>query len=448
MKVKTTLLRLIAAMTLAVPGVARAETIYGDGFTAPDGTSLVSRAPETNNGVAGATYAQHNGAWEKDIQSNQARIGADTGVSLSLDTSGSYVKPTKIRVSASMFINTINGPTTPSDTGMQRGIGLGFYSSAGGVATANDWRGLLLGTDGRLILGQHGVGGSSRAGFLAEIATGVSTAVPHTVSYQIDTTTGDVSNILLDGAPQTDVTTTVFNTATSRVGFFGSAPTGGTTARFDDFLVESVTGPAQSVTDLYNTGVDNFGVALTGGTPIVPVNDPHYDVIEVAGTPVAPFDAFLAEADGFPIGPWAANDADSRWIDPNGAEDSSAAGGRYVYRTTFTLPANADLAAVLVSGDWGSDNPTASDILINTTSTGQANGGFGGLTSFSITSGFVTGSNTLDFVFNNDAGGPTGVRVDNIQGLFRLIPEPSALLLAVMGLVGLLGFGWRWRFRT
>lgn len=419
---------LAGCLFLAVGGVTQAEVIYGDSFTASNGTTLVGRAPEVSNGVAGATYARHSASWEKDIQGNQARIGADTGVSLPINSSGPYEKPVKLLLSAEMFVNNIAGPTTPSNTGLQRGIGLGIYESAGGVATANGFRGLLLGTDGRLILAQHNVAGSNRAGFLAEIATGINTAVPHTLSYEIDLLTGGVDQIMLDGVAQPDVATTVFVANTNRAGFFASSTSGGKVAYFDDFTVLAV--PLRPIADLFNTGLDNGG-ALLGGN----VDDPHYDIISQP-SPGGLVDLTIP-VDGFPIGPWLANDGDSQWIGPNG-NDGNGPEGDYTYRTTFTLPGDAILDDVWITGSWGTDN-SGLDILINGMSTGQTSGGFGGLAPFLIADGFVHGTNTLDFVVHNDpaSNNPTGLRVDNLSGLYR-VPEPATLSLLALGGLGLL----------
>ncbi|NQT51037.1 PEP-CTERM sorting domain-containing protein [bacterium] len=424
---------LALGMLFGTMGVSRATVIlYSDTFTAPNGTLLVGRTPEVNAAVAGATYDQHNAAWEKDIQSNQARIGADTGVSLPLGSSGSYVKPTKIRISATLNTGTLNGSTTPSNTGNQRGVGLGFYASTGSPATETDFRGLLLGTDGRLIVARDDVPGADRAGFVAQIATGLSTAVPHTVSYEIDTVTGDVSRIILDGVLQADMATTIFNSSTDRAGFFGSANSGGTTGRVDDLVVDVIYASPYTISGLYNTGVDDSGTPLADN-----VGDPHYDLIS------QPESGSLTEttipADGYPIPPWLGNDADSRWIAPN-EDNGTGPAGSYTYRTTFMLPDTADLDAALISGGWASDDGGAlTDILINGVSIGQISGGFGGLTNFSIASGFVLGTNTLDFLVNNGAVGPTGLRVDNLTGTYwDTTPEPGTMTLLAFGGMGLL----------
>ena len=58
------------------------------------------------------------------------------------------------------------------------------------------------------------------------------------------------------------------------------------------------------------------------------------------------------------------------------------------------------------------------------------------LTPFSINSGFVFGTNTLDFFVTNAFNfvNPTGLRVDHIAGSYQ-IPEPTALALACGGLI-------------
>ncbi|MEM7395107.1 MAG: hypothetical protein AAF492_22475, partial [Verrucomicrobiota bacterium] len=176
------------------------------------------------------------------------------------------------------------------------------------------------------------------------------------------------------------------------------------------------------ILDLFNTGVDDNGVALAGGSPSAKVEDPHYRLLRVGGIDVAPFNAFLAEDDDWPITPgiWLQNDADARWIDSTGAENSVDLVGDYIYRTTFSLPECADLSTVQIGGEWSSDN-AGLDILINGLSSGNANPiQFGGASPFLINAGFVAGLNTLDFVMNNAGGvpGPTGLRVDNLIGVY------------------------------
>lgn len=183
------------------------------------------------------------------------------------------------------------------------------------------------------------------------------------------------------------------------------------------------------ITDLYNTGVDNAGVALGDN-----VTDSHYALISQPGG-----GSFIAETvldDNFPIPPWFANNAGSRWIGPDSDADANGPAGFYTYRTSFTLPGNVDLGSVTISGVWGSDD-LGPDILINGFATGNpTTSQFFSPTGFSIASNFVVGANTLDFLIQN-GGGPTGVRVDQIMGMYDVISEPGTLALLGLGLIGL-----------
>ena len=62
--------------------------------------------------------------------------------------------------------------------------------------------------------------------------------------------------------------------------------------------------------------------------------------------------------------------------------------------------------------------------------------GYGALYPFSITSGFVAGKNTLDFIVENTNGSVEGLRV-NMSG--SAVPEPASLVLMGLGTAGLLG---------
>jgi hypothetical protein len=178
---------------------------------------------------------------------------------------------------------------------------------------------------------------------------------------------------------------------------------------------------------LFNTGTDATNTAWGAGN----VPDIHY-FYTASPLPAVPV---TVDATGYPIagGPWVANNANSRWIGPD--QYSYGPAGGYTYATQFVLPPNTNLATVNVSGMWATDDPGL-DIEINNISTGQLSAGFTTLVPFSITGGFQVGVNTIEFLVQN-AGGPTGLRVDKIRGDYSLIPEPGTLALATAGLIGI-----------
>src|SRR4030095_13181395 len=167
----------------------------------------------------------------------------------------------------------------------------------------------------------------------------------------------------------------------------------------------------EPIPGLFNTGVDAAGNALEDGSV-----DPHYLLI-LNPEDNTSTNALVEDSTGFPIvaGPWIANTETSKWIGP--VFTSTAAGGDYTYRTTFTIPTDFDVSTVRVQGVWTSDNNGA-DIIVNGASSGVSNtGDFANLVSFLLTTGWKAGQNTIDFQVSNagtDAN-PTGLRVQGIR---------------------------------
>jgi uncharacterized repeat protein (TIGR01451 family) len=181
---------------------------------------------------------------------------------------------------------------------------------------------------------------------------------------------------------------------------------------------------ADAIPGLFNTGVNNLGVLLADGTV-----DPHY-TLTVSADPIdiGP-SAFVVTPNGFPFPPWLAQGPNSKWIAPKTDQTVGNNFGIYVYRISFSL-AGLDPATATVSGQYTTDN-NGVDILINGTSTGQTTPltAYSAFFPFSITSGFVAGVNTIDFVLFNDPGSPpgnnpTGLRVE-ISGTAAPLPTPT-----------------------
>lgn len=184
----------------------------------------------------------------------------------------------------------------------------------------------------------------------------------------------------------------------------------------------ALSGVAHAAVGLYNTGVDNAGVALTDNAI-----DTHYTVD--GGT------AFVAtSAGGYPIGPWLGDSTTSAWITPS-TNTNGNFGQTYAYQTSFDLT-GIDLSTASISGRWASDDPVTQVRLNGVTVPSLSGGSYASWVNFSLTSGFQSGINTLAFDVLNSGGGPTGLRVEFTDTHFAAaVPEPESYALVLAGLL-------------
>jgi hypothetical protein len=199
-------------------------------------------------------------------------------------------------------------------------------------------------------------------------------------------------------------------------------------------IVPSMAAVAAPITTLFDTGVDAAGNTLPNGSTL----DPHYTLTSVPGGTTNL--AVHTSAGGYPVGPWIGDDALSTWIGPNNDGQLDGPAGTYDYQTTFSLN-GFDPATVSITGEWSADNQGL-NIVINGIATGQTTSGgdsaYQHFTPFTITSGFVAGVNTIDFIVHND-GGPTGLRVEatGTASPLAVILEPPGLAALASGIIAL-----------
>ena len=144
---------------------------------------------------------------------------------------------------------------------------------------------------------------------------------------------------------------------------------------------------------LFNTGVNTNG-SLLGAIQI----DPHYTLIE-SDDPKFPGPDVFTFSPGKPVTPggWVPEGPSSRWIAPNPYQAKGNLDGFYLFRTTFDLtgfdPDKARINGRWAVGNWGFD------IRLNEVSLGIIlDRGWAAFSDFAITNGFITGTNTIDFL--------------------------------------------------
>jgi hypothetical protein len=171
---------------------------------------------------------------------------------------------------------------------------------------------------------------------------------------------------------------------------------------------------------LFNTGVGDEGALLPAGAI-----DPHWRLVASADA-AAPGPQARVVREGYPIPPWLANGAGSKWIAPQADQSRGNLPGDYTYQLEFDLGGH-DPATAVLTGRWSSDN-SGVEVRLNGHVTGVTYGGdFTGFSvEFTLTSGFVEGLNVLEFVVNNAGDGvnPTGFRAE-LSGTVDPLPPPG-----------------------
>lgn len=180
------------------------------------------------------------------------------------------------------------------------------------------------------------------------------------------------------------------------------------------------------VIPLPSTGTDSSGNLLPGGSA-----DPHYQVFGPAVPGGAPAAVYSPSSIWFQ---WVPDDPNSGWI---GFQDSFSTSphGDYTYELTVDLT-GYDPSTASISGNWAADQFGSIKLNGNATGASVPDGNWNAanapnLTPFTISSGFQSGINKLDFVVNEPDDGD-GLRVRNLALTATAVPEPSTITLCCL----------------
>ncbi len=214
------------------------------------------------------------------------------------------------------------------------------------------------------------------------------------------------------------------------------------------FTAVQVAGSAHaSVSGFYGTGVDIVGGVdqawslIPGGSTGTPIVSGRAYPFEPSSTSVFPYGHWLVPSTGY----WDTPDRGNTLVNTN--RDPSVI-GVYEWQTTFsstgTGPLTLDFAAddaissIALNGDtvWMSDHCLTGNSCPND---------FSSLLTATITGGFASGTNTLDFFVVNYAqngGNPTGLYVASVSEAassspIASVPELRSWAMTLLGFAGL-----------
>jgi hypothetical protein len=186
-------------------------------------------------------------------------------------------------------------------------------------------------------------------------------------------------------------------------------------------------------------GVFNTGVAGIGAV------DPNYTLVS------EPSDATQGPATGaVPHPAWFAPEGGTNWINNTGAYNvGEQPNGFYIYDTTFNISASENPATAILNIAFAVDD--SGTVWLNGAEVYSGSDSYSYLTSITLSSGFHTGSNTLEFQVDNTGGAPTGLYADVSGTVDPLavgaVPEPSSMALLGTGIFSIAAFVRR-RFKS
>jgi hypothetical protein len=171
----------------------------------------------------------------------------------------------------------------------------------------------------------------------------------------------------------------------------------------------------------YNTGETAAGTAATAGSL-----DLHYTAAN--GSPIYVLSS--------PNAAWITPAENAAWVGVDSTTGATLNNGRYSesYTVSFYLPEGYDPLSVILTGVFAADD-NLDNVWVNCFCTDiSEHAAWTSLQAFTLTQGFQTGYNSINFGFT-DRSGPGGLLVEFLSA--TAAPEPGTYALAGLGFIGL-----------